>query len=206
VRAVFLWLGPEVDCEAVSASWWGQPVNTATAFAFLAVAALIWWRRSDRVTATLVALIGVGSIAFHGPMPAWGEFLHDASIAWALVWVLAVDLDRRKWLPWGLALVTLASLTPVLADPAQTVLAVAVVVVELRAGSHRRARLWAIGLLAVGAVVGRLSRTGWPLCDPTSLWQGHGFWHLAAAAALAIWGVTTSRGGRPHRTAGGSSS
>jgi hypothetical protein len=44
----------------------------------------------------------------------------------------------------------------------------------------------------VGAVVGTLSRTGWPLCNPDSIWQGHGFWHVASAAALAIWALGTT--------------
>lgn len=27
---------------------------------------------------------------------------------------------------------------------------------------------------------------GLPLCEPDSIWQGHGFWHLGAAAAVTF--------------------
>ncbi|HEY7703285.1 MAG TPA: hypothetical protein VID03_00470 [Acidimicrobiia bacterium] len=184
--------GASVDCEAIGGSWWGQPVNTLTAFAFLGVAVLIWARRRDLVTSLLVAMIGVGSIAFHGPMPPWGEYLHDLAIVWMLVWILAVDLDRREWSVWAMVLAALASITPAIADPVQAGLAVAVIVAELRAPTQRKAHRRAVGLLAVGAVVGTLSRTGWPLCNPDSIWQGHGFWHVASAAALAIWALGTT--------------
>ncbi|MEX0667904.1 MAG: hypothetical protein WD313_06205 [Acidimicrobiia bacterium] len=170
-------------------SWWGQPVNTITATAFIVAGALIWWRRRDVATSLLVAAIGVGSIAFHGPMPPWGEFLHDISIVLTLVWVLLVEMKRQHLWPLGLALAAAASVTPVVADPAQAVLAVAVIGFVAVPQQKRVLRLQAVAILAAGGLVGTLSRTGWPLCDPDSIWQGHGFWHLAAAAALTVWGV-----------------
>jgi hypothetical protein len=82
-----------------------------------------------------------------------------------------------------------ASITPVVADPVQAVLAVAVLAAVAFPIQKRPRRLQAVAILALGGVVGTLSRTGGPLCNPDSLWQGHGFWHLAAAASLAIWGL-----------------
>jgi hypothetical protein len=136
----------------------------------------------------LVATIGVGSIAFHGPMPPWSEFFHDISIVLALVWLLLVETRRTHWWPLGLALAAAASITPVIADPVQAALAAAVIVCVAVPRRRRVLRLQAVSILAVGGLVGTLSRTGWPLCNPDSIWQGHGFWHLAAAAALAVWG------------------
>ena len=157
--------------------------------AFVVAGALIWWHRREATTSLLVASIGVGSIAFHGPMPSWGEFVHDLSILLTLVWVLLVEIERRDWWPLGVALAAVASATPVVADPAQALLAVAVIGFVAVARQNRLRRFQAVALLAVGGLVGTLSRTGWPLCVPDSIWQGHGFWHLAAAAALAIWGL-----------------
>jgi type IV secretory pathway VirB2 component (pilin) len=185
------------DCERILQSWWGQPVNTITAIAFVVAGGLVWWRRRDPTTSSLVVAVGVGSVAFHGPMPPWGEFLHDVSIALTLVWVLLVELKREHLRPLGLALGLGGSVTPVVADPAQAVAAVAVIGLILISGDRRAIRWTAVAILAVGALVGTLSQTGWPLCHPDSLWQGHGFWHLSAAAALAIWGVAI----RPDRPA-----
>jgi hypothetical protein len=136
-----------------------------------------------------VASIGVGSIAFHGPMPFWGEFIHDVSIIVTLVWVLLVETHRTRFWPPGFAVAAAASITPVVADPVQAVLAVAVLAAVAFPIQKRPRRLQAVAILALGGVVGTLSRTGGPLCNPDSLWQGHGFWHLAAAASLAIWGL-----------------
>jgi hypothetical protein len=137
-----------------------------------------------------VTSIGVGSIAFHGPMPFWGEFVHDVSIIVTLVWVLLVETQRTGFWPLGFAVATAASITPVVADPVQAVLAVAVLAAVAFPIQKRPRRLQVVAILALGGVVGTLSRTGGPLCNPDSLWQGHGFWHLAAATSLAIWGIS----------------
>ena len=47
-----------------------------------------------------------------------------------------------------------------------------------------RSTIGALAVLGLAAVIGRLGATGGPLCDPDSLLQPHGFWHVAAAAAL----------------------
>lgn len=180
--------GAAVDCERILASWWGQPVNTATCAAFLIGAGVIWWRGADRVMAALVAMIGVGSIAFHGPMPAWGEFLHDLTIVWALVWVILIELRLLRFWPLAFLFGGLLALTPAVADPGQAVLAAATLTVQLRARDQISLRRVSIGLLALGALIGTLSRTGWPLCDPDSWWQGHGVWHVLSATALTLWG------------------
>ncbi|MGH8999619.1 MAG: hypothetical protein ACRDY7_09535, partial [Acidimicrobiia bacterium] len=39
--------------------------------------------------------------------------------------------------------------------------------------------------LAAGLAAYAAGRTGGPLCRPGSIWQWHGVWHIASAAALA---------------------
>ncbi len=203
-----------VDCEAIGAGFWGQPVNTATSFAFLVAAVAIaaapggrlitkgWW-------AGLVAAVGMGSIAFHGPHPPWAEWLHDVAIIAVLI-AVAADAGGRtgrgpdsltlRWTGPALALPAIAvALVPATGDilaVVVAVVAVAAVVAATRLGTHRLppAAVWAaLLLLAVGATVGTLSRAGWPWCRPDSLWQGHAVWHLLAAAALAVYGRATLR-------------
>ncbi len=122
-------------------------------------------------------------------MPAWGEFVHDVSIVVTLVWVLLVETKRARLWPLGFALAAAASITPAIADPTQAVLALGVLAAVSLPKEHRPRRLQAVAILALGGVVGTLSRTGGPFCNPDSLWQGHGFWHVAAATSLAIWGL-----------------
>lgn len=122
-------------------------------------------------------------------MPAWGEFVHDVSIVVTLVWLLLVETKRARLWPLGFALAAAASITPAIADPTQAVLALGVLAAVSLPKEHRPRRLQAVAILALGGVVGTLSRTGGPFCNPDSLWQGHGFWHVAAATSLAIWGL-----------------
>ena len=177
--------GASVDCEQILESWWGQPVNTSTALAFVVAGILVYIHGATLPTSGLIAGVGVGSIAFHGPMPPWGELFHDLTIGWVLAWVVLVETQRRALWPYAFGGVALLMMTPPIADPIQAVLAVAGVVIVLR--NRHPHRLWILGLLAIGGVVGRLARTGGPWCNPESIWQGHGFWHLASAAALALW-------------------
>lgn len=121
-------------------------------------------------------------------MPPWGEFAHDISILLTLIWVLLVETKRTHLWPFGFALAGAASVAPAVADPAQAALAVAMLAAVALPRQQRALRLQAVAILALGGAVGTLSRTGGPLCNPDSLWQGHGFWHLAAAISLAIWG------------------
>ena len=122
-------------------------------------------------------------------MPSWGEFAHDLSILLTMVWVLLVEAKQTPFWPLGFALAAAASVTPGVADPAQAALAVAVLAGVALPRQRRVLRLQAVAILGVGGAVGTLSRTGGPLCYPDSIWQGHGFWHLAAATSLAIWGL-----------------
>jgi hypothetical protein len=189
--------GAAVDCELIGAGFWGQPVNTATCLAFLIGAAYIWRKRRDPAMSLLVALVGLGSIAFHGPMPPGGEFLHDVTIVWVLAWVILVETGRTsRWALIFLAGAVLSAI-PVVANPSQALLAVGVGVVQIRSRDQRPLRLLTLGLLLGGAVFGRLSASGGPFCDPDSLWQGHGLWHIIAALALTIWAVNLSPDHRP---------
>ena len=154
---------------------------------------LVWWRRRDLISGGLIAGIGLGSIAFHGPMPSWGEFLHDISILLTLVWVVLVEIGRRRWWPFGIALATALAVAPAVADPAQAVLAMATITVIALVPGRRTERMTALAILGGGALIGTLARTGGPLCAPVSVWQGHGLWHIAAAASLALWALLIRR-------------
>lgn len=177
--------GAAADCERILEGWWGQPVNTVTAFAFVAAGIVVFIRHRSGPASLLIAGVGAGSIAFHGPMPPWGEFVHDLTIGCLLVWILLAETGRRRWWPYAFGLIGLLMVTPTVADPAQALLAALAIISVLR---FRRPR-WVpmLSLLSLGAIVGTLSRTGGPWCDPSSIWQGHGFWHLASAAALTLW-------------------
>lgn len=150
------------DCERLRDGAVAQPVNTVTSGAFIVAAGVLAVRagrqRSHRAGllaySAVLALVGAGSIAFHGPQPRGAQQLHDWPIAGLLALTVATPAVRavggRPALP-GLSRGR---------------------VVRLLATSVAAAACWAGG------------RTGSPACDPDSPFQLHGCWHVLAAAGF----------------------
>lgn len=208
------------DCEA--RSWdWGQPVLFATSWAYVVVgvALLLWlWRRSDVARgwglafAVALVLTGLGSVDYHGPVVAPQPLAHDGGLAFALLIALGIDLlrlrrDNRLAVSvvvglsvFGLvALLWIPQFSPVLAG----VIAVGLGIAEFGIYQRRLRTIgWtqyaAVACVGLGVVVFALSRTGGPLCDPESLVQGHGVWHVLTACALGLWGLGALSNSRLH--------
>lgn len=150
------------DCERLRSGRVAQPVNTVTSAAFIAAAGVVAIRalrveahRVEQLSfASILALVGAGSIAFHGPQPRGAKALHDWPIAGLLAVVVATPLARavrgRTALP----------------------------------GWSRRRGLMLAATGAVSAASWFGGRTGSPLCDPDSPLQLHGCWHVLAASGF----------------------
>lgn len=204
------------DCEARIETW-GQPVLLASSAAYIITALFVlWWasRHNSRsapvgraqVFAYAAGLIaaGLGSMDYHGPALGPEPLLHDAGLAVALVAAVSIDLTQLGvWRParsWGLIGLTLAAvaviaIVPTISPALAGVAAVGLVIAEVavyRRGIRTVGKPLFAGLacLALGSVVFALSRTGGPLCDPESPFQGHALWHALTAAALGLWLVT----------------
>ncbi len=204
----------ESDCEAIGDGLLAQPVNALTSLAYVAVAVwvVVWSRRLDpserryaAAYAAVLAAIGLGSVAFHGPMPSWAKFVHDLPIALLFVVVLAQALaaagpGRRGVVALGIA-GTVVALTagfwflPGVTIGLSGVVAVAALGAETRRWVARRtppppetlrAFAGAVGLFLVAAGLNALGRTGGPLCDPETLLQLHGLWHVLGAVAFGL--------------------
>jgi hypothetical protein len=185
-------VGAAADCELIGSGLFGQPVNSLTTIAFLVGGLLVLARRRDRgwVAASMIAT-GAGSFLFHGPMPSGSEWAHDLTLAWTLV-VITVDHrpDRARWDLGSLAFLgILFAVAPALADPVAVGLTILALVSVLRR-ERSIATFGPLALLGVAALIGRLGATAGPLCEPTSLLQPHGLWHIAAAAAVTWWALT----------------
>ena len=195
---------PGPGCEWSAVGPLVEPVSAVTSLAFVvaAVVVVVLRRRAALPVpwayVVLVAGVGVGSVVQHGPDPVWSDPAHDLPLVGVLCFlaadaVAAVRRRPRRW--WWWAVPTAVLMVPVVAWPragdlAQVAVA-AVAGVLLVTRAHRepvvRGRVAvALAVLGAGALVGSLSRTGGPLCDPSSVLQGHAVWHLAAATALAV--------------------
>lgn len=175
--------GAAADCERIVSGWVSQPINTVTALAFVAGGLSLAVSRRPLQGAVL-AMVGVGSFTFHGPMPPWGEWLHDASLLAAVGLIILSGSPATSWVVLLAAMAGGLALSPA-SDPAAVALTVvAVGSVAIRGRQRALAPLTIAGL---GALVGRLAATGGPWCNPDTIWQGHGLWHLAAALALWLW-------------------
>lgn len=179
-----------VDCEQVSTGWLLHPVNAWSSLAFVAAGVVVAARTSQRWIPWALAATGVGSFLFHGTELAGSEWAHDVSLAWLLAVAAGAATGRERLAGWpalgflGVAFAVLPGIAEALS------VAIGIVAVGAILSRDRRPRtLGALALLAAGAVVSRLSVPGRPWCSPESLVQGHAVWHVAAAAAVAIWAI-----------------
>lgn len=156
------------DCERIGEGLLAQPVGAATSLAFVGAAVWLGWRWRDLPTeqrrpalvyAGLLALVGAGSVAYHGPQGPGASLLHDVPIVLLLIVGMAVPVSRA------------VRRVPV-----------------FRALSRRRVAALA-GLATGALLAYGTGRTGSPACDPDSLLQVHGAWHAASAVLLAAWGA-----------------
>ena len=159
------------DCERLHDGLVAQPVNTASALAYVAVGAWLIGRSlragadgrpgaGPVVFGLAVAAAGVGSVDYHGPGSPAARLLHDGGL-YAVAGLVAWHEFARHLRAPG------ASWTP----------------------RRRAAYRAALAATAAGAVCWWLGRTASPWCDPDSLIQGHAAWHLLGAAALACWAL-----------------
>ncbi len=158
----------EADCEVLGGGLVNQPTNTVSSLAYLVVGIWLLSRlgrihRRDRLWAgmygAMLALNGLGSVAYHGPQFTGASYLHDLPVVGVLLIGALVPTFRR--------------FTHEVAVPGLTrrILGLGI----------------AFGLVAgVGYVFGR---TGSPICDPTSYAQPHGLWHLATAVLMGLWAL-----------------
>jgi hypothetical protein len=157
------------DCERLRDGLIGQPVNTASALAYVAVGAWLLARGRPqgsgeprpvgRVALGLaVAAAGIGSVDYHGPGSPAARLLHDGGL-YAVVGLVAWREVARRVRRHGLA------------------------------PGSRAAYRAALALAAAGAAGWWLGRSDSRWCHPDSLLQGHAAWHLLGAAALACWAV-----------------
>ncbi len=206
----------ESDCEEIGSGLLKQPVNAVTSLvfsgfgiAFLAAADRVEGaERTNRIVfGWLMIATGIGSFLFHGPQWPASHFAHDVSFL-VSVWFLAVinlseagafpSIAGRSLFIGGTALI---SILLVVFGGATNVITVAVLV-ALAAGDvmvHRRGgirRGWYVGAilaLVIAVVMNIIGRSDSGLCQPGSLLQAHGAWHVLAAIALSAYFMATSR-------------
>ena len=201
------------DCERLVDELLAQPVNALSSFAYVVVAvvAVVIDRRRGRldvlgfVFALCLAGVGLGSVAFHGPQPAGSRLMHDLPIVLTLLLMLLHDVTLlRPSVRWGapfvvgsLAAGTLSWAVPDAAAALSGLVLVGLVVAEVLV-FRRGARPWSRdhqvrGYLAIGGVLvvagalWFLGRTDSPVCDPDSIVQFHGLWHLVSATVFGLW-------------------
>jgi hypothetical protein len=204
------------DCERLHDGLVAQPVNAASALAYVLAGAWLArraWRgggpaRGEALAFGLaVAAAGVGSVDFHGTGSPAARWLHDAGLQAAVSFVAVHDLallagaGARVVPAWtgaaggGGALLALA---PGAGGGLTAGLGLLVAGAEVAAGRRGLRAGWsprrrgayraAVVAVAAGSACWLLGRTGGPWCDPDSPLQPHAAWHLLTAFALAAWG------------------
>ncbi len=205
----------ETDCEQVGSGWLAQPVNALTSLVFSVIGlAIIGWARGvadieRRVRYAIgIGLVatGIGSFLYHGPQPAGSQYLHDITFLVTLVVIGGANLraglgwaERSMWILVGAVFVVVSgillaapTITNVFTGLSVLVIVVGDVAVRRNGRIDMRSYWAALGLLVLAVVFFVLGRSGEWLCDPGSLFQGHGLWHVFSGLAIAAYAVATS--------------
>ncbi len=201
------------DCERIGHGFLAQPSNALSSIAYLVAGVLLLQRAlagrpraAAAAYAATVIGVGLGSVAYHGPMPSGGRFAHDLSIAAVLAFVVGNDVAfaRGARVRAGIAIfgmlvgasAIVLVVSPDASNALDAVLVVAAVGAELAASRSRGrasgpAWAWIVGIaaLTVGVALNTLGRTDAPLCDPDSPIQLHAVWHLITAFVLWLYGT-----------------
>lgn len=187
-------------CEAARAGLVRQPANTSSNFGFIAVGLLLAARaRSSRaeVFAAVVALLGPGSMALHGSLTHWGGVVDVMSMFLFIGFALAHNATRLwpalqgRYLAFYAALAAALCALEVAFSPWANAMFAALVALyvgsEFLVRGLPRDRRWlaaCAGCFALATALWLPSRSPRDiLCDPASLLQPHGAWHLLCALA-----------------------
>jgi hypothetical protein len=198
------WSAPvDLYCERLDATFWSEPVNAISNVAFLVAAALCllaWIRNADRDAPSLahiivVAIVGLGSFAFHTLATRGAVLLDVIPIAVFIYGYLALALCRFLALPRGLV----AVIVVVFAIAAQAVSALAprdtlngsvgylpalaamiVVASFVKAPAVRRGLWLAAAMFAISLVFRTIDRDVCPLLPLGTHW----IWHILNAVVL----------------------
>ena len=193
------------DCEHIGQGLLAQPANTLSSLAYVLAGLLILGRAAvarpgariaPAVYAVTVIGVGIGSAAFHGPMPAWGRFGHDLSIAAVLAFVIGYEVAIARGASATRGLVMFVAITGACAV-LDAALVTGAVVAEIGASRSATGRATAdgrpwiaiIGVVTIGALLNALGRTDAPLCAPESPVQLHAVWHVLTAFVLWLYGT-----------------
>jgi hypothetical protein len=192
-----------------------QPVNavsslTFAVFGFIVLFSMRAQAKTERVNRLLIAILmistGIGSVLFHGPQGPASHFLHDVTILLTMTAIVAMNLagilewtERRVLtilLVVGIAVSVVLLIWPSATNVVAGIALIALVGQDIalhRSGSVDR-RWWIAALVAVALALLFFiaGRTGSPLCDSSSLFQGHALWHVLAATALWAYFMATT--------------
>lgn len=187
-------------CEADQSEIVRQPVNAISSLAFVFVGLLILSSRAKSWMALLgwsSLIVGLGSAFYHMSLSFAGQFADvlGMHMIGALLIVLAIRempswSKRAAWLYVGMVTST-AVILFFLPDTRRYLFAIfllAGIVCEYALnwrtpGRDFRLLNLGIGAMAAGFGIWILDQTGMA-CVPTSLFQGHAFWHILGACAV----------------------
>ncbi|NHZ71264.1 MAG: hypothetical protein GWP18_06440 [Proteobacteria bacterium] len=204
------------DCESIASGALAQPINAVSSLAYsiVGIAIVVWafgvsgQERLVRIVfGLLMVATGAGSVMFHGPQGQGSQFVHDVTFLLAALFLAVINVSTamswtrsRRWIFFGIGSAVIAG--ALLVSPPITNLLMVILVMSLIGSDvtlHRvssRGSWWYVtSVVAISGAIAMfmLGRTGGPMCDPDSLFQGHAMWHMLGAVALGTYFVATTR-------------
>lgn len=194
------------DCERRDDGLFEQDVNAWSSVAYLVAGAVIVRQvrraglpRALDVLAVLVALEGAGSFLYHGAASDLAQALHDVPLVAMLAFIAGWHGGRLVGQPeryavvtavGGIALGAAGSFVSGATNAAVALFVGAIVITELVARRRRLAPVWTASIVMFSVLAVGVWLLGTPAslaCDPDSVVQPHGLWHVMTAIVPVLW-------------------
>jgi len=184
-------------------AWVAEPFNTASSLAMVFVGVFGWWRHRHlpvryRVAYALLALVGLGSVAFHATLKFGLQMLDELPMLYLVLVIVYILQDGREalrlgFIVYGLALTFAAAATRGVVEfyafhvsfGSLELFALAKTYLLQRRAATPVRRLYALGM-SLYAIAIAVWFADLKLCDAVGAFKLHAVWHVLVSLGFYI--------------------
>lgn len=172
-------------CERRRWGWMQQPSNTLSALAFLVTAVVLGRIPGCEHYVWMMVLLAIVTAWMHATGGAWAGRADMCSMFLVIVYSLLRNVGAADGFALGLALLAAVVAIPREIGSLQTFVVVTAAWILSYLPMMSSRVVWGYAVFLASIVLWRLD-VDRVLCDPSSVHQGHAWWHIGSAIGFAL--------------------